>query len=88
VNGGRNYNNRCSFVNKIWLYAGKSEYLGVLYKSNNLTSADNQQERFPKMKKIIFPKTSPQIGYYLAGFTDGEGNFYVSFRPRDDYQML
>jgi len=40
------------------------------------------------MKKLIFPKTSPQIGYYLTGFTDGEGSFNVSFRPRDDYQML
>jgi hypothetical protein len=29
-----------------------------------------------------------QIGYYLAGFVDGEGSFHVSFRPRDDYQML
>ena len=25
------------------------------------------------------------IGYYLAGFTDGEGSFNVSFRPRPDY---
>jgi len=25
------------------------------------------------------------IGYYLAGFTDGEGSFNVSFRPRSDY---
>ncbi len=25
------------------------------------------------------------IGYYLAGFTDGEGSFNVSFRPRKDY---
>jgi hypothetical protein len=25
------------------------------------------------------------IGYYFAGFTDGEGSFNVSFRPRDDY---
>ena len=28
----------------------------------------------------------PNIGYYLAGFTDGEGSFNVSFRPRDDYR--
>src|SRR5262249_43900741 len=28
----------------------------------------------------------PNIGYYLAGFTDGEGSFNVSFRPRDDYK--
>ena len=27
------------------------------------------------------------IGYYLAGFTDGEGSFNVSFRPRGDYRM-
>ena len=26
-----------------------------------------------------------EIGWYLAGFTDGEGSFNVSFRPRDDY---
>ena len=27
----------------------------------------------------------PSIGYYLAGFADGEGSFNVSFRPRNDY---
>lgn len=26
----------------------------------------------------------PHIGYYLAGFADGEGSFNVSFRPRND----
>jgi hypothetical protein len=26
-----------------------------------------------------------EIGYYLAGFTDGEGSFNVFFRPRPDY---
>ena len=26
-----------------------------------------------------------EIGYYLAGFADGEGSFNVSFRPRNDY---
>ena len=26
-----------------------------------------------------------EIGWYLAGFTDGEGSFNVSFRPRTDY---
>lgn len=29
----------------------------------------------------------PQIGYYLAGFADGEGSFNVSFRPREDYKL-
>jgi hypothetical protein len=27
------------------------------------------------------------IGYYLAGFADGEGSFNVSFRTRDDYRL-
>ena len=27
------------------------------------------------------------IGYYLAGFADGEGSFNLSFRPRLDYKM-
>ncbi len=30
----------------------------------------------------------PKIGYYLAGFTDGEGSFNVSFRPREDYKKI
>lgn len=29
----------------------------------------------------------PRIGYYLAGFADGEGSFNVSFRPRNDYEI-
>ncbi len=29
----------------------------------------------------------PEIGYYLAGFADGEGSFNVGFRPRNDYSM-
>ena len=28
-----------------------------------------------------------RVGYYLAGFTDGEGSFNVSFRPRADYSV-
>ena len=28
-----------------------------------------------------------RLGYYLAGFTDGEGSFNVSFRKRGDYAM-
>ena len=33
------------------------------------------------------PKQVPlYIGYYFAGFTDGEGSFNVSFRPRGDYR--
>ena len=29
----------------------------------------------------------PYIGWYIAGFVDGEGSFNVSFRPRGDYEM-
>lgn len=29
----------------------------------------------------------PEIGYYLAGFADGEGSFNVSFKPRKDYKQ-
>ncbi len=33
-------------------------------------------------------KTIPEhIGYYLAGFADGEGSFNLSFRKRKDYSM-
>ena len=28
-----------------------------------------------------------KTGWYLAGFTDGEGSFNVSFRARDDYSF-
>ena len=28
-----------------------------------------------------------RIGWYLAGFADGEGSFNVSFRPRVDYSL-
>jgi hypothetical protein len=37
---------------------------------------------------MLDPRVIPShIGHYLAGFTDGEGSFNVSFRPRSDYRM-
>lgn len=37
---------------------------------------------------MLNPRSVPRdIGFYLAGFADGEGSFNVSFRPRDDYRM-
>lgn len=27
----------------------------------------------------------PQKGYYIAGFVDGEGSFFITARPRKDY---
>ena len=36
--------------------------------------------------KVLDTSQIPQrIGHYLAGFTDGEGSFNVSFRKRSDY---
>ena len=32
-------------------------------------------------------KVPDRIGWYLAGFADGEGSFHVTFRPRNDYSM-
>src|ERR1700730_10109515 len=41
-----------------------------------------------KGSKMLDPKSiPPEIGWYLAGFVDGEGSFNVSFRPRPDYKM-
>ncbi len=36
----------------------------------------------------MYNKTiKPSLGYYFAGFTDGEGSFNVSFRKRTDYKF-
>ena len=34
------------------------------------------------MKKI-----TPEIGNYIAGFTDGEGSFNISLKKREDYKL-
>ena len=51
--------------------------------SENATSADNQQERF--QKNIM--EVPPKIGYYIAGFVDGEGSFNVSLRNNPSYRL-
>jgi len=55
-----------------------------------VSGADNQQERLQE-KEVMMPLNvkaiPPRIGYYLAGFADGEGSFNVSFRPRNDYAI-
>jgi hypothetical protein len=60
----------------------------AIFSSNNPRGADNQQERFLRVKMEQHIKKIPtDIGYYLAGFADGEGSFNVSFRLRKDYTM-
>ena len=36
------------------------------------------------MRKFAIP---PKIGWYIAGFVDGEGSFIVSVRKKKDYQL-
>jgi len=48
-------------------------------------SADNPQERPKNMKNIN--DIPANIGWYIAGFVDGEGSFNVSFRRRPDHSI-
>ena len=88
VNGGRNYStDHCS--SKIWPYAGTpGESAATRHElggSDNASGAGNQQER---LGRLLDTRSIPRdVGYYLAGFADGEGSFNVSFRPRGDYRM-
>ena len=34
---------------------------------------------------LVVDQIDPAIGYYIAGFVDGEGSFMLKFRPRPDY---
>ena len=53
--------------------------------SDNPLGAGNQQERPLQMLQV--QKVSESIGYYFAGFVDGEGSFHLSFRHRKDYKL-
>ena len=39
------------------------------------------------MTSLNLKEVPERIGYYLAGFADGEGSFNLSFRKRNDYSM-
>ena len=53
--------------------------------TNNASSdSDNQQER-PQEEWL--EKIPQQLGYYLAGFVEGEGSFNVSLRQKSDYHL-
>jgi hypothetical protein len=52
---------------------------------DNASGADNQQERLSGRSWLT--EIPPDLGYYLAGFADGEGSFNISFRPRADHLM-
>ena len=52
--------------------------------TENASSAVNQQERSQEEWLNQIPQ---ELGYYLAGFVDGEGSFNVSLRRKLDYQI-
>ncbi len=39
------------------------------------------------MTQLNLKQIPSDLGYYLAGFADGEGSFNVSFRKREDYKI-
>lgn len=59
----------------------------MITRSDNLLNRDNQQERLLIKGGLPMSKVPEKVGYYLAGFADGEGSFNISFRPRPDYQI-
>jgi hypothetical protein len=59
----------------------KIETSSVLFvPKGNLGGTMAENKRFSNPKQIA-------IGWYLAGFADGEGSFYVTFRQRADYTL-
>ena len=53
-------------------------YNNIITMSENASGADNQQERF--LKGI-----PEKLGWFLVGFTEGEGSFNLSIIKRSDY---
>src|SRR3990170_2288249 len=52
--------------------------------TKKVSGAVNQQER-PQEEWLN--QVPQELGYYLAGFVDGEGSFNVSLRRKPDYQI-
>lgn len=52
--------------------------------TKNVFGAVNQQE---SSQEKWLNKISQELGYYLAGFVDGEGSFNVSLRRKSDYAI-
>jgi hypothetical protein len=53
--------------------------------SDNPSGAGNQQERPGTVLNV--ERIPDAIGYYFAGFVDGEGSFHLTFRRRQDYKL-
>lgn len=50
----------------------------------NVYRADNPQ--VTAVRNSTVEKIPPRLGYYIAGFVDGEGSFNISLKKRNDYR--
>ena len=68
------------------LHSGNKEIFSLnqnqTFSTENVTSADNQQER---LEKQIYTHVESELGGYITGFVDGEGSFNISLRKKSDY---
>ena len=64
------------------------QYVGVTIREVGTTSRKGSGNLSSEVKIMLEVKKVPvEVGYYLAGFADGEGSFNVVFRPRKDYKI-
>lgn len=61
------------------VYRTRTVYTLCMYNSDNVSVADNQQER-------LVSRISNEIGCFLSGFALGEASFMIICRPRKDYR--
>ncbi len=86
---------------KIRLNAGKPEYPTVLAlpwsarfiairaasRAVTIRSVQAISRKGQNQSMLDIHQVPDSIGYYFAGFVDGEGSFHLSFRRRQDYQL-
>lgn len=53
--------------------------------NKSITQTIRRKLSCSKIMKNWPQNVNPRMGYYIAGFTDGEGSFNVSVKKRDDY---
>jgi LAGLIDADG DNA endonuclease family protein len=87
VNGGRNYE-PLVVIKSGYMLENLSirRYSPASAGSDNLSGAGNQQER-PAARMSDLDQIPDHVGFYFAGFVDGEGSFNLSFRKRTDYKL-
>jgi hypothetical protein len=86
---------RLARLSKTWLNAGNPEYPTVLVaiefarvQSVAVTIRSVQAiSRKGRCSMLNVNQVPDSIGYYFAGFVDGEGSFHLSFRKRQDYKL-